>query len=76
MHLKDDSITSPELLLKLFNWHVPVPEIIVIASKGVTKNLAESADASEVALGFDSLYVGKVERTEILICTATRTNKS
>lgn len=63
--MKDYSITSPELLLKCFKRLVPVPEIIVIASKGVTKKLAKSANASEVAWGFDPLYVGKVETKKI-----------
>jgi len=63
--LKDYSITSPELLLKCFNRFAPVPEITVITSKGVTKKLAELTNASEVAWGFDPLYVGKVENKEI-----------
>jgi uridine phosphorylase len=37
----------------------------VIASKGVTKKLAELTNASEVAWGFDPLYVGKVESKKI-----------
>jgi uridine phosphorylase len=63
--LRDYSITSPELLLKFFKRYVPVPEIIVIASKGVTKRLVKSTDASEVAWGFDPLYIGKVETKKI-----------
>jgi uridine phosphorylase len=58
--LKDYSITSPELLLNCFKRFAPVPEIIVIASKGVTRKLAELTNASKVAWGFDPLYVGKV----------------
>jgi uridine phosphorylase len=63
--LKDYSITSPKLLLKCFKRLAPVPKIIVIASKGITKKLAKSTNASEVAWGFDPLYVGKVETKEV-----------
>jgi uridine phosphorylase len=63
--LRDYAITSPELLLKHFKRHVPVPEIIVIASKGVIKKLAKSIEASEVAWGFNPLYVGKIEGKKI-----------
>jgi 5'-methylthioadenosine phosphorylase len=70
--LKDYSITSPELLLKHFKRKVPVPEIIVIASKGVTKRLAESTNASEVVWAFDPLYVGKVQAEKVgLVAQAT-----
>jgi len=58
--LKDYPITSPELLLKCFKRFVPVPETIVIASKGVTKKLAGLTKASKVEWGFNPLYVGKV----------------
>jgi uridine phosphorylase len=51
--------------LSCFKRLVPVPEIIVIASKGVTKKLAELTSASEVVWGFDPLYVGKVETKKI-----------
>lgn len=37
----------------------------MIASKGVTRKLAELTNASEVAWGFDPLYVGKVETKKI-----------
>jgi uridine phosphorylase len=37
----------------------------VIASKSVTKKLAESTDASEVVWGFNPLYVGKIETKKI-----------
>jgi len=63
--LKDYSITSPELLLKCFKRFVPVPEIIVITTKSVTKKLAELINASEVIWGFNPLYVGKVETKKI-----------
>jgi uridine phosphorylase len=63
--LKDYPITSPQLLLKCFERFVPVPETIVIASKGVTKKLARLTNASEVEWGFNPLHVGKVEKKEI-----------
>ena len=63
--MKDYSITSPEVLLKCFKRLVPVPEIIVISPRGTTKKLAESTNASEVAWGFDPLYVGRVETKKI-----------
>jgi len=37
----------------------------VISSKGITKKLAKSTNASEVAWGFDPLYVGKVGTKKI-----------
>lgn len=63
--MKDYSITSPQLLLKCFKRFAPVPEIIVITSKGVTKKLAGLTNASEVEWGFNPLYVGKVENKKI-----------
>jgi uridine phosphorylase len=63
--LKDYSITSPEVLLKCFKRFVPVPEIIVISSMGITKKLARSTDAFKVAWGFDPMYVGRVETKKI-----------
>lgn len=63
--MKDYSVTSPELLLNCFKRLAPVPEIIVIASKGETKKLAELTNASEVDWGFNPLYVGKVETKRI-----------
>jgi uridine phosphorylase len=63
--LKDYSITSPELLLNCFKRLAPVPQIIVIASKGETEKLGELTNASEVDWGFNPLYVGKVETKKI-----------
>jgi uridine phosphorylase len=63
--LKDYPITSPQLLLKCFKRFAPVPEIIVIASKGVTKKLARLTNASEVEWGFNPLYVGKIGNKKI-----------
>jgi uridine phosphorylase len=63
--LKDYSITSPKLLLDCFKRHAPVPKIIVITSKSVTKKLAELTNASEVVWGFNPLYIGKVETKKI-----------
>lgn len=63
--MKDYSITSPELLLKCFKRFAPVPEIIVIASRGLTKKLSGLTNASEVEWGFNPLYVGKVESQKI-----------
>ena len=63
--LEDYSITSPERLLNCFKRLTPVPRVVVIASKSETTKLAELTGASEVAWGFDPLYVGRVESREI-----------
>lgn len=63
--MKDYSITSPELLLECFKRLAPVPEIIVISAKSETKKIAEITNASEVAWGFNPLYIGNVESKKI-----------